>query len=66
VVGSGDKLCGLLSALFQAAAHHPHTVSSLLLKALFTESSHGDQLLALPPISGAETCELSTFASFVY
>jgi hypothetical protein len=27
VVASGDKLCGLLSAIFQATAHHPPTVS---------------------------------------
>jgi hypothetical protein len=56
LTGSGDELCGLISALFQAAAHHPPTVS-LSLQALFTESSHGDQLLAFPPFSGAVACQ---------
>jgi hypothetical protein len=48
VVGSGDELCGRLSALFQAAAHHSLTVSHLIFQALFTESSHGVQLLSFP------------------
>jgi hypothetical protein len=51
--GSGDELCGLLSALFQAAAYHPPTFSSSAFsedfQSLFTASSHVDQLLVSPP-----------------
>jgi hypothetical protein len=43
------QLCKPLSALFQAAAHLLPTVSRLPLQALFTECSHGEKLLALPP-----------------
>jgi hypothetical protein len=41
------QLCEPLSALFQAIAHLPPTVSRLLLQALFTESLHGE--LPFPP-----------------
>jgi hypothetical protein len=51
VDGSGNKLCGALSVLFQAAAHHPPTASHLLSQALCTESSREDQLLAPPLFS---------------
>jgi hypothetical protein len=50
--GSGDELCGLLSALFQAAAYHLPTVGLLLFQSLFTENLCGDQLLAPSPFSG--------------
>jgi hypothetical protein len=45
---SGDKLCGPLPALFQAATYHPPIVTLLPFQPLFSESSHGDQLLAFP------------------
>jgi hypothetical protein len=48
LTGSGDELCGLLPALFQAVAYHLPTVSPFAFPALFTESLHGDQLLAPP------------------
>jgi hypothetical protein len=44
----------------------PYLLSAHLpFQALFTESSHGQQLLALPPFSGAVACQPSTFPSFV-
>jgi hypothetical protein len=52
LTGSGDELCGLLPALFQAVAYH-HLLSALLpFQPLFIESSCGDQLLASPSFSG--------------
>jgi hypothetical protein len=48
LTGSGDELCGLLSALFQTTAYHLPTVILLPLQSLFTENSPADQLLVLP------------------
>jgi hypothetical protein len=56
MVGSGDKLCGLLSDLFQAVAHYQPTISHLPLQALFTESSCRDQPPALSPFSHPLLC----------
>jgi hypothetical protein len=45
------QLCEPLSVLFQAVAHLPPTLSQLLLQAFFTDSLHGEQLLAPFPLS---------------
>jgi hypothetical protein len=55
LTGSGDVLCGMLPALFQAVTYHWPAVSLLTFQSLFTESLHGDQLLALPQFSGTLT-----------
>jgi hypothetical protein len=65
-VGVRRQLCELLSALFQTAAHLPPTASYLLLQALFTETSSGEQLVAPPAFSGGGACLLATFAVSVY
>jgi hypothetical protein len=62
VVGSGDELCGPLSALFQAVAYHLRTVGHLLFQPLFTESLCGDQLFASSPFSSAQ----STLSSLLH
>jgi hypothetical protein len=64
MVESEDELCGPLSALFQAVTHHLPTVHHLLLQLLFTESLCRVQLLASPPCSRAEACQLSAFEGF--
>jgi hypothetical protein len=48
---SGDKLCGLLPAIFQASAYHQLAADPLPFQPLFTETCHGDQLLAPCPYS---------------
>jgi hypothetical protein len=53
LTGSGDELCGLLTALFQAVAYHCPLSALLPFQSLITESSCGVQLLAPPPFSSA-------------
>jgi hypothetical protein len=66
LTGSGAELCGLLPALFQAVAYHLPAVSPLPFQSLFTERSHGDQLLALPPLSGALTAPCPLCCLFLF
>jgi hypothetical protein len=55
LTGSGDELCGLLPALFQAVAYHLPVVGLLPFQHLFTENSCRDLLLALLAFSSALT-----------
>jgi hypothetical protein len=59
--------CGLLSALFQAAAYYQPAVSLSAFPPLFTECSCGDQVLALPLFCGALTapCTLCCVLVFI-
>jgi hypothetical protein len=63
---SGDKLCRLLPALFQAAAYHPPLSALLPFQPLFIESLHGDQLLASPLFSSVLTAPCPLFCAFLF
>jgi hypothetical protein len=52
LTGSGDEFCGPLPALLQAVTYHLPAVSPSAFLAVYW-SSHGNQLLALPPFFSA-------------
>jgi hypothetical protein len=60
LTGSGGKLCGLLSVLFQAVAYHLSSVSLLPFQPLFYCKFAQRSALAPPPFSGVLSLELST------
>jgi hypothetical protein len=52
--------------LFQAAAYHPPALALLPFQSLFTESSRGDQILALPPFSSVLTAPCPLCCMFLF
>jgi hypothetical protein len=65
ITGSGDELCGLLPALFQAAAYHLPNVSPPAFPGFVYKSSHRDWLFDLP-LLGALTAPCSLFCMFLF